>query len=479
MKVSLKVVALIMGPLLFLIINQIAPTAGLDENAWDVLAVVSWMVIWWIFEAVPIPVTALLPIILMPLLGVSSVGEATSPYASSIIFLFMGGFMLALGMERHNLHKRIALNLIRLTGTNANGVILGFMLATAILSMWISNTATAVMMLPIALSVVTLLDTEQSETKKGFSKFKLGLFLSIAYAANIGGMGTLIGTPPNVVFLGYVNTMLKSDIAFADWLLFGIPAVAILLFLTYVLITRVLFPHKLGKIKGADELIHKELHALGKWKQAERAVAVIFACTALAWIFKKQINLLIGQDLLTDTITAMMGGLAMFVVPVNKKGKRLLKWEATRDLPWGILILFGGGMSLAKAMERTGIVELVGEYVATYDHLPHWAIVLILTSIMLFMTELMSNVALTTIMVPMVIGIANGLGIDPFLVCIPVTMAASCAFMMPISTPPNAVVFSSGYIKMKEMVRAGFLLNLLSILILVLIGLSLVKWVLA
>ncbi len=472
LPLSYKLIALLAGPLVFAVIQLSNPQFWFAEIGWDVFSIALWMVIWWIFEAIPIFATALLPMILFPTTGVFKLAEATTPYASPIIFLFMGGFMLALALEKHQLHRRIALNLIRLTGTRANGIIMGFMLATAVLSMWISNTATAVMMLPIALSVVKLLDRNE-QTFSGFGKFKTALFLSIAYAANVGGMATIIGTPPNVVLVGLVKNILDQEISFAGWLIIGLPTVTIMLVLVYLMLTRVLFRHGIGKIDQADDFIKAELKTLGGWTKEQRWVAIIFSLTAICWIAKSQINTLIGFDLLNDTVTAMSGGLATFIVPINRKGKMLMNWESMKKLPWGILILFGGGMALAKAMEEAGFVDQIGIVISQYDAMPVWLLLLILTALALFLTELMSNVALTTIAIPMVISIAGGLSVEPLLLAIPVAMATSCAFMMPISTPPNAIVFSSGYISIKQMVRAGFVLNLIAILVLFLAGIYL------
>ncbi|MTI21823.1 DASS family sodium-coupled anion symporter [Fulvivirga sp. RKSG066] len=471
-----KVIGLFIGPLLFALLLLLFRNSP-EYPLFCVLAVASWMITWWVTEAIPIPATSLLPIVLLPLLGIFKVSEATAPYASSIIFLFMGGFLIALALEKHNLHKRIALNLLRLTGSSGNGIILGFMAATALLSMWISNTATAVMMLPIALSVANLLlkkDTEKlTRSEKNFS---LGLMLSIAYAANIGGSMTLIGTPPNVVMAGYLTEILDYTMTFSSWFGIGLPVGFLLLTITYLLITKLLFKNNLKKITGSEQLVNSELQKLGKISKSEKLVLTIFAITAFGWIFKQQINQLIGEPLLSDTVTAMAGGLLMFITPVHlKKNKFILKWEDTKKLPWGILLLFGGGMCLARAMEKVGIIQLMGEFVKGQGELPTTLIVLITTAMVLFLTELMSNVALITIFIPVAIGIAQGLGINPLLLVIPATIASSCAFMMPISTPPNAIVFSSGYIKMKQMIRAGFLLNLIAIAVLVLLNMLLIE----
>lgn len=469
-----KIIGLFLGPLLFLLIFLFSLDAA-HADLYRVLALAIWMVIWWASEAIPIPATALLPIVALPLLQIFEVSEATAPYASSIIFLFMGGFIIALALEKHNLHQRIALNLLKLTGSSGNGIILGFMMATALLSMWISNTATAVMMLPIALSVARLLLTKDQKPSASEKNFTQGLMISIAYAANIGGAMTLIGTPPNVVMAGYLSEILKYDMSFSRWLGIGLPAGLTLLLITYILITRVLFKNNMEKIRGSEQLVNNELKKLGSVSKSEKLVLAIFLFTASCWIFKQQINEMIGHPLLNDTVTAMTGGLLMFITPIDlKSSKFLLKWKDTKKLPWGILLLFGGGMCLARAMEKVGIIQLMGDFVKSQGHLDTILIVLITTAIVLFLTELMSNVALVTIFIPVIIGIAEGLDINPLLLVIPATIASSCAFMMPISTPPNAIVFSSGYIKMREMIRAGFILNILAIAVLVLLNMLLV-----
>lgn len=448
----------------------------LSPQAWDVLGVGAWMVIWWVTEATPIAVAALLPIVIFPAIGIFDLSHATAPYASPIIFLFMGGFFLALGLEEYGLHKRIALNLVKLTGTSANGIIFGFMLATGFLSMWISNTASTIMMLPIAVTVINLI-RQTVDNKKGLDLFSVSLMLGIAYSANIGGMATIIGTPPNVVFVGYAEQLLNIEIDFSKWMLIGIPISSVLLIITYLFLTRVLYRNKLGKMTSVSQLIDSEVSKMGKMGREEKMVAVIFGLTASMWIFKLPINNLIGHPILNDTATAMIGGILMFVVPVNlRKGQGLVPWEATKRLPWGILLLFGGGMTLAKAMETTGLIQIIADLVAQ-NPMSAIFVYLILISSMLFFTELMSNVALATIYIPVVIGIANGLGMNPLLLSIPVAMAASCAFMMPISTPPNAIVFSSGHIRMRQMIKTGFILNLISVIVLVFAAFTIIDWV--
>lgn len=457
-----SIIHLIIGPLLFFIISLFG-NQYLNETTF-VIALAVWMIYWWITEAIPIPATALLPIIILPITGVFTLSEATLPYSSPIIFLFMGGFMLALGLEKHQLHLRLALNILRVTGSSGNGVILGFMVATALLSMWISNTATAVMMLPIATSVVQLL------SKDGFIKsektFALALMLGIAYSANIGGTMTIIGTPPNVVMAGYTDQLLNIQIGFGEWMSLALPIGLLLLSLTFLLLTKILFKNNIKEVEGSATLIADELKKLGKYSLEEKLVISIFLLTASGWIFKSQINAIIGANILTDHITAMIGGILVFTVPSDLKGTKLLDWEDTKRLPWGILLLFGGGMALAKAMASVGIIDQIGEVVQSLSGIHLIVLILIVTTLVLFMTEVMSNVALVTIIIPVIIGVGQGLEINPLILVVPVTLAASCAFMMPISTPPNAIVYSSGHIKMNDMIKAGSILNIISIIIL-------------
>ena len=475
-----KIYGLVAGPLCFAVMLFIPNPLPLEIEAWKVIAAASWMIIWWVTEAVPIFATALIPMTLLPLLGIFSITESTAPYANPIIFLFMGGFLIALAMEKWNLHKRIALTLITMTGTQANGIILGFMLATFFLSMWISNTATTVMMLPIAMSVISLLIHELGLDKEDqrFKRFSLSLLLGIAYAANIGGAATIIGTPPNVVMVGYLNEFYDYDLPFGNWLLIGLPICSIILVLTYQMLVKWFYPNNLGHLEGSEGIIRRELASMGPISKPEKRVLVIFILTALGWILLQPINKLIGVPLLNNTVVAMVGGTLMFFFPLNlKKSQFLLDWEYTSRLPYGILLLFGGGLCLAKAMEITGIIEFVGARISEGGPYPHWLLVALLTSVMLYMTEIMSNVALVTIFLPVVIGIAQGLAIPPLMLVAPVTIAASCAFMMPISTPPNAIVFASGHIRIKDMVRAGFWLNLISITVMVIFAVTVLKYV--
>jgi sodium-dependent dicarboxylate transporter 2/3/5 len=471
-----KLIGLLLGPLLFCIIYFGVSPGVLSAKSIVVLGLGAWMVTWWATEAMPIPVSALLPMILFPLLGVATVREASAPYGDPVIFLFMGGFILALGLERHNLHTRIALNLIRLTGTSGNGIILGFMLSTALISMWISNTATAIMMLPIASSVTSLLakETGQGEDPR-FKKFATGLMLAIAYAASIGGMATIIGTPPNVVMVGFMKRFYDLDVSFTRWMMVGIPLMILALASCYFVITRILFRNHLPSIQGSAELIQRKLTELGKLSKEEKLVLSVFSVTCFFWIFRQNLNGMIGKNLLDDTTIAMAGGVIMFLVPVNlSEQKFLLDWSDMKELPWGILLLFGGGLCLADGMEKSGLVQIVGNYFSNQSGISTGVLVFSLTAISMGLTELMSNVALVTIFVPVVFGIADGFHLNPIWLAMPVTFAASCAFMMPISTPPNAVLFATGYIKMRDMIRTGLLLNLFCLIIITILALTVI-----
>lgn len=477
-----KRIGLFIGPLLFTLAYIFVPVEFISPNAYKVLALATWMVSWWVTEAVPFPVTALLPLILFPLLGVMPISESAAPYANPIIFLFMGGFFIALALEKHKLHERIALNLILVTGTSGNGIILGFMMATALISMWISNTATAMMMLPIALSVIKLVipNTEivKDGTLPGERNFALGLMLTVGYAATLGGLATIIGTPPNVVFVGLLQDFYGEQISFGKWMLVGVPVSLILLVSNYLIVTKILFPNKLDTVKGSDKLIKTKLDELGQLRKEEKFVLIIFGLTSFFWIFQQLINTYIfGSSILNDTNIAMAGGLLMFVIPVElKKLKFLLDWYDTKNIAWGILLLFGGGLCLAEGLDNTGIIQTIGHWIAGQNDFNIWFI-LALIAIGVALSELMSNVALVNIFIPVIFGIAQGLNVNPILLALPVTLSASIGFMFPIATPPNAIVFSSGHIRIQDMVRAGILLNISSIIIVWLASITLVKWV--
>ncbi|CAM1344995.1 SLC13 family permease [Tenacibaculum amylolyticum] len=461
-----KKIGLVLGPVVFFLINKL-PFELLSENADAVISVALWMIIWWITEAVSISVTALLPLVLFPILKVMPMNEVGANYGSPIVFLFFGGFILALALEKVNLHKRIALNIVKRTGTTPNKVILGFMIATGLLSMWISNTASTVVMLPIALSVIQLLvDDEDGFTKKD-KNFALAVMLGIAFSANAGGVATVIGTPPNSVLIGLLENEYNIEISFLKWMTIGLPFSIIMITLSYVVLVKLMFPNKGLQFKTSQHIIDTEIQKLGKLSKREKHVLIIFGITVFFWVFRSLINNIFPGLKLTDTIISISAALAIFAIPFNfKKEEFILQWKDTEKLSWGILILFGGGLALAKGMSSSGIVAIVSNAIAA-SNLGVLLTASILIILMLFMTELMSNVALVAVLAPVVAGIAIGLGIPIIYLLIPVTIASSCAFMLPMATPPNAIVFASGYIKVKDMMKAGFILNILAVLLLI------------
>lgn len=452
------------GPLLFAFVLWLGP--GETPIATRVLALAAWMLLWWMTEALPIYITAMLPMVFFPALGIMGIKETFMPYGSPIIFLFLGGFIIALAMEERKLHERIAFGLVRITGHGLHGVVFGFMAASAVVAMWISNTATAVMMLPIAVSVLHLVQKQASAATS--ARFALLLMLGIAYGANIGGTMTLIGTPPNLVFAGYWFEAFGVEFSFARWLAIGIPFGVTMLVASYLVLSRLVYPLREKHVDGLREMFDGRWNALGRIRGAELLVLTIFSATVFCWVFSSQINGLLGAQALNNTNIAMGGGMLMFMVPVSwKRGEFILHWNATQRLPWGILILFGGGLSLASGLEQAGIIQLVGDHVAASFQTSPLLLCLALTIVALFATEVMSNVALVTVLLPVVFGIADNMGIDAAYLAIPVTLAASCAFMMPISTPPNAVVYANGNITVGQMMWAGLWVNLLAVALIV------------
>ncbi|TLP74401.1 SLC13 family permease [Maribacter sp. ACAM166] len=465
MNLSSKV-GLFLGPILFFILINL-PTPLITPNADAVIAVALWMVIWWVTEAVSISVTALLPLLLFPLLKIMPIGDVGANYGSPIVFLFFGGFVMALALEKVNLHKRIALNIIRLTGTTANRVVLGFMIATAVLSMWISNTASTVVMLPIAMSVINLLIEDADGFTKRDRNFALSVMLGIAFAANAGGIATVIGTPPNSVLIGLLENEYQIEISFLKWMTIGLPFALVMITISYFVLTKLFFPTQNLKFKASKTIIHEELQKLGPTSRKEKMVLFIFGVTIFLWVFRTLINSLFPSLGLSDTLISIFAAIALFTLPYNlKKGDFILQWQDTQKLAWGILILFGGGLSLANGMSVSGIVDLVADLIAQ-SNLSILFTATLLIVLMLFMTELMSNVALVAVLAPVVAGIAIGLGIPITYLLIPITIASSCAFMLPMATPPNAIVFASGFIKVHEMARAGIILNVIAVLLLI------------
>ena len=456
---SKKKIGLVLGPLAFCSIYFILPIQGLSHAGLGVLASAVWISIWWVFEAVPLAVTALLPIVLFPILGSMPISETTSSYGHKFIFLFTGGFMLSIAIEKWNLHKRIALNIIALIGTKPEQIIFGFMAATAFLSMWISNTATTVMLLPVALAVYKEYNSKE---------FGTPLMLSIAYSASIGGMATLIGTPPNLILAGVIQDSYGIELSFSKWFSFGFPISIALLTIAWFYLCRFAYPLKSIKTNVENlNSIEKQLKDLGKMSREEKYILVIFTLAALSWICRSFVlqKIIPGID---DTIIAISAAILLFIIPGKSKKTRLLEWEDLKSLPWGILLLFGGGLALAKGFQYTDLATWIGAQVTGIDGLILLVQILISIAVVNFLTEITSNMAITAMLLPIMVSVSASLNLNPYTLLVSTTVAASCAFMLPTATGPNAIVFSSGTIKMEDMVRKGFFMNLISILILTL-----------
>ncbi len=465
-----KTTGLIAGPLLFIILQHFFHPAGLSDPGKSVLAGTVWVGIWWITEAIPIPATSLLPIIIFPLSGALKISATTESYGNSMVFLFMGGFMIALAMEKWNLHKRIALTIIHLVGTNTRNIILGFMLSAALLSMWISNTATTMMMYPIAMAVATqfgeFFRKEGLDSADEERKFGISIMLGTAYAASIGGMATLIGSPTNVVFSAVAKQYYKTTISFANWFIIGLPISITILFICWIYLTRIVYKPAIREFRQVSDTIHQELLKLGKITNPEKKVLFVFVLTAFLWITRTFLfsKLIPGLD---DTIIAIFGALVLFLIPAGK-GDFVLDWKTARKLPWGILLLFGGGLAIANGFSQTDLASWVGKGLNQYSWASYMVILLIVTALVNFMTEITSNVATASIMLPIIAALTIAMGFHPYGLMIAAAISASCAYMLPVSTPPNAIVFNSGYIKIHEMARKGFVMNLVSILVIVL-----------
>ena len=479
-----QLTGLFLGPVLFILMLIIPTPAGMEPAAQKMAAVALLMATWWMCESIPIPATSLLPIPLFPLMGITSTQKATAPYANHLIFLFMGGFLIALAMQRWNLHRRIAMNIVRAVGFSPGRLIFGFMIATAALSAFVSNTATAVMMMPIGLAIIAHVIEEGK--KEGLDKeidfspekfaFGLNLMLGIAYAASIGGIATLIGTPPNTVLAGYLQKTYGYEITFAKWLLVGVPLVVVLLPLCWLWLTKVANPMKLRKVPGGRDLINYELRQMGAMSAGERWTALVFTLTAVAWIFQKQIEVIFpNPKLVTDAAIGMTGGLLLFLIPVSlRRNVFVMDWHWAAKMPWGVLILFGGGLAMADGFKDTKLADWIGSQVGLLEHAPILVLVIAVTTLIIFLTELTSNTATAAMVMPILTAVAIGLGQNPLLLIVPAAIAASCAFMLPVATPPNAIVFGSGYVTIPQMVRSGFGLNILGIVLVTLLTFALV-----
>ncbi|MCM4160088.1 DASS family sodium-coupled anion symporter [Antarcticibacterium flavum] len=467
MSLNQKNFFILLGPVIFIILQLKTPEA-IPPAAYDMLCITLWMAVWWVTEAVSISVTALLPIVLFPLTGAVDLSTTTAAYGNKYIFLFMGGFLLAIAIQKWNLHKRIALNIISLIGTNIYRIILGFMVATAFLSMWISNTATVVMLFPMGLSIIALMEDNPSTTENETQRFGKALMLGMAYAASIGGVATLIGTPPNLIFAGFLNETYGIEITFWQWFKFGFPISFILLGIAWIYLTRYAFKFKRKGFAGGRKEVNALLAELGPLKKEEKLVLVVFTLTAFFWITRSFIFVQFFPAL-DDTIIAMTFGILLFTIPANNTGERLIDWEDAVKLPWGIIILFGGGMALAAGFQHTGLAEWFGTQISLFRDLSLFILILIIVAAVNFLTEVTSNTASTAMLLPIIAPIAIALGIHPFILLVATTTAASCAFMLPVATPPNAVVFGCKYLTIPNMVKSGIFMNLISIILISLI----------
>lgn len=464
MKINRQVLGLIGGPILFIYTYFFSDLTGLPPDARGVLACVLWVALYWITEAIPIAATGLLPIVILPLTNGLPLATTTAAYGDQFIFLFLGGFILAIAIEKWQLHRRIALSIIALVGTNPNKILLGFMLATAFLSMWISNTAAAVMILPVGMAIVQQM--RHGAEGNSWQPFGKAMMLAIAYSASIGGMATLIGTPPNLVMAGVIKSNYGVEVSFIDWFMLAFPICLALLFMCWLYLSKIAFKLGTQSIPGGAEEIRDQLKGLGPMRGAEARVLFVFVLMAFMWISRSFLieRLIPG---INDTIIAIGGGLLLFVLP-GKDGKSLLQWEDTEKLPWGIIVLFGGGMALAKGFETSGLAIWIGEKFNSLEGVSLFLLLLLIVAGVNFLTEVTSNLATTAMILPVLVAISARLEVHPFFLVVGATLAASCAFMLPVATPPNAVVFGSGYLRISDMVKAGLFLNLVSIAILTL-----------
>lgn len=458
----------VLGPSALVFTLLTSPPPGLSVEGWRTAGAAMLMAVFWIAESLPIPVTALLPLVLFPALGLGDIRETAAPYANPIIFLFLGGFIIALAMQRWNLHRRVAIGLIAILGTRPRAIVAGVLIASAAISMWVSNTATALMMLPIATSVVHLVpQRDSSPQRRGLAT---ALMLAVAYGATSGGMGTLIGTPPNALLAAYVSEIYGVTIGFGQWMLLGVPVVLVVLPVVYLVLTRVMFRLGDDPLPGMAELIATERASLGPLSRGEKAVAIVFALTAAAWIAQPLLERAV--PLVTDTTIAMAGALALFAIPIDwRRGEFVMTWQVTVGLPWGVLLLFGGGLSLAGNIDGHGLAKYLGSLLDALQGAPTVLVVVVVAFGILTLTELTSNTATAATFLPIAGALALSLGENPLLLLVPTALAANCSYMMPVGTPPNAIVYGSGLVPLPQMARAGMLLNIL--LVPVLVGLML------
>ena len=470
-----QVVGMFLGPLIAGLMLLAGPPDGLSSSGWMTASVGILMAVWWATEAVPIAVTALLPIVVFPLLGIASIQDTTAPYANKVIYLFLGGFIVAFAMQRWNLHRRIALAVLQHVGGNGRSLVGGFMLASAVISMWVMNTSTTMMLLPIAVSIIGVIHkTVGGLDDAAKEDFQYSLLLGVAYGATIGGMATLVGTAPNAMLAAFMQETYGTEIDFSSWMLVGLPLSAMLLPFAWVVLTRVAFKVDFKTSDEGKAVLRRMKEELGAITVPEIRVAIVFVLMAATWVLRPLLVKLPGLSALDDSGIAMAGGIALFLIPSGDKSDPiLLRWTYAERLPWSVLILFGGGLTLASAVTRTGLAEWLGGSLQTIGALPLFALVILAATMIIFLTELTSNIATTATFLPVVGAIAIESGYDPIVLAVPVTFAASCAFMLPVATPPNAIVFGSGMLTIPKMVRAGMMLNMVGIVLVSLVAIFL------
>ena len=463
---NIKSVGFWLGLISFIFILIIQNPIGLSTEGRLTLAVFSLMGIWWAFEALPLQVTALMPLVLFPLLGVVEIGVISKEYMNKVQFLFAGGFIIAIAIQKWGLHKRVALNILRLSGLNANGIVASFMLASALLSMWVMNTSTAIMLLPVAISVIKVItDTVKEIDDNQSYNFQLCLLLGIAYSASLGGIATPIGTSPNGVLIQFAGDNFNKDIGFANWIAFGLPVTIILGPLVWYLLTKFIYPVNFKASINAKAELETMLSELGAMTNEEKKVVIVFTFTAFCWIFRQVLDDLPGLSLLDDSVIAMIGGLSLFFINLKGKKEKLLNWEdAQNGFPWGLIFLFGGGMALAYVVNDSGLALWLASLIPSQTYF--FIVLFIVITMVILLTELTSNLTTTVTFLPVVASVGLNLGIDPMLLILPLTLSASCAFMLPVATPPNSIVYASGLIPIQKMVKAGIIINLLSIIFL-------------
>jgi sodium-dependent dicarboxylate transporter 2/3/5 len=465
-NLSAPTIGLLLGPLSFIFILFFATPDDLSREGVAMMAATSWVAIWWITEAVPIAATSLLPLVLFPLLGVMGIKETSIAYSDPMVLLYMGGFMVAVTIEKWNLHKRIALAIISVIGTDLKRIVLGFMVATAFLSMWISNTATALMMLPIGMAVVGQLGTNLRGTSITENQIGQALMLGIAYSASIGGMATIIGTPTNIVLVGVVKEMYDVEIGFSQWMTLGVPVAVGLLVICWIYLVKIAYPFPAMEMPGGKEEIKRQIALLGKMSPEEKRVLFVFVLVAFCWMSRTLLlnSIFPGLD---DTIIALIGALILFLLPASKNNKgRLLDWKTAEKLPWGILLLFGGGLTIAAGFQVTGLAQWIGVQFVLLENVAFWLFLLAIITAVNFLTEITSNTATASMILPILAAVALAMGVHPYGLMVSATMAASCAFMLPVATPPNAIVFGSGYLTIPVMMKVGIWMNILSIILL-------------